>query len=66
MKFDPSDSELIDHLAAKVGVGNSKPHMFIDEFIPTIDWEIGICYTHPEKLPGKEITSFIHILICLL
>ncbi|KAL6136231.1 hypothetical protein ACLB2K_061532 [Fragaria x ananassa] len=61
VKFDPSDSELIDHLAAKVGVGNSKPHMFIDEFIPTIDWEIGICYTHPEKLPGaKKDGSSIH------
>ncbi|XP_040370950.1 SUPPRESSOR OF GAMMA RESPONSE 1 isoform X4 [Rosa chinensis] len=60
VKFDPSDTDLIEHLAAKVGVGNSKPHMFIDEFIPTIDWDIGICYTHPENLPGakKDGSSF--------
>ncbi|KAL7256979.1 hypothetical protein ACSBR1_010840 [Camellia fascicularis] len=55
VKFDPSDVELLEHLAAKCGVGNSKPHMFIDEFIPTVDKEGGICYTHPENLPGVKI-----------
>ncbi|GFP99754.1 NAC domain-containing protein 8 [Phtheirospermum japonicum] len=54
VKFDPSDVELIEHLAAKCGVGGSKPHVLIDEFIPTIDGDDGICYTHPENLPGAK------------
>ncbi|KAI5585298.1 hypothetical protein POPTR_006G152700v4 [Populus trichocarpa] len=29
-----------------------RSHPLIDEFIPTIEGEDGICYTHPEKLPG--------------
>ncbi|CAL5368287.1 unnamed protein product [Camellia sinensis] len=61
VKFDPSDIEILEHLAAKCGVGNSKPHMFIDEFIPTVDKEGGICYTHPENLPGVKIDgSSVH------
>lgn len=52
VKFDPSDQELLEHLAAKVGLNKEKPHPLIDEFIPTLDGEDGICYTHPEKLPG--------------
>ncbi|XP_050383063.1 SUPPRESSOR OF GAMMA RESPONSE 1 [Argentina anserina] len=60
VKFDPHDAELIEHLAAKIGVGDSKPHMFIHEFIPTLDSDSGICYTHPENLPGakKDGSSF--------
>ncbi|KAL3640099.1 hypothetical protein CASFOL_011917 [Castilleja foliolosa] len=54
VKFDPSDVELIEHLAAKCGAVGSKPHMLIDEFIPTIDGDDGICYTHPENLPGAK------------
>ncbi|XP_065879039.1 SUPPRESSOR OF GAMMA RESPONSE 1-like [Euphorbia lathyris] len=64
VKFDPSDAELVQHLAAKCGVGDSKPHAFIDDFIPTLSEDGGICYTHPEKLPGvkKDGTSvhFFH------
>lgn len=54
VKFDPSDAQILEHLAAKCGVGNSKAHLFIDEFIPTLEGDQGICYTHPENLPGKE------------
>ncbi|XP_059655555.1 SUPPRESSOR OF GAMMA RESPONSE 1 isoform X2 [Cornus florida] len=54
VKFDPSDQEIIWHLLAKVGVVNLKPHPFIDEFIPTVDEEDGICYKHPQKLPGVK------------
>lgn len=54
VKFDPSDLELLEHLEQKIGVGDSKPHMFIDEFIPTVENDEGICYSHPENLPGKE------------
>ncbi|KAL9151505.1 hypothetical protein ABFS82_11G055900 [Erythranthe guttata] len=54
VKFDPTDQELIEHLEAKVEgkESKSKSHPLIDEFIPTIEGEDGICYTHPEKLPG--------------
>ncbi|CAN8253016.1 unnamed protein product [Cochlearia groenlandica] len=61
VKFDPTDQELIEHLEAKVKNGTKKEnskkmvlssHPLIDDFIPTIDGEDGICYTHPHKLPG--------------
>lgn len=61
VKFDPSDQELLQHLAAKAGLNGPGPHPFIDEFIPTLDEEDGICYTHPEKLPGiRPDGSSIH------
>lgn len=61
VKFDPSDIELLEHLAGKCGVGNSKAHILIEEFIPTLDSDEGICYTHPENLPGaKKDGSSIH------
>jgi hypothetical protein len=55
VKFDPTDQELMVHLEAKVrpGTAAAPSHLLIDEFIPTIEGEDGICYTHPEKLPGK-------------
>ncbi|XP_074570822.1 NAC domain-containing protein 75-like isoform X2 [Curcuma longa] len=52
VKFDPTDQELIGHLDAKVKAEELRSHPLIDEFIPTIEGEDGICYTHPEKLPG--------------
>ncbi|KAF7813893.1 NAC domain-containing protein 73 isoform X1 [Senna tora] len=57
VKFDPTDQELIQHLEAKVeSIKHNKSvsvsHPLIDEFIPTIEGEDGICYTHPDKLPG--------------
>ncbi|XP_066376611.1 SUPPRESSOR OF GAMMA RESPONSE 1-like [Miscanthus floridulus] len=54
VKFDPSDQELIWHLRAKHGKSGIKPHPFIDEFIPTVEEDEGICYTHPQKLPGVK------------
>ncbi|GAV78706.1 NAM domain-containing protein [Cephalotus follicularis] len=67
VKFDPSDAELVIHLAAKCGVGDFKPHMFIDEFIPTLEEDRGINYTHPQNLPGatKDGSSihFFHKII---
>ncbi|XP_020680835.1 SUPPRESSOR OF GAMMA RESPONSE 1 isoform X2 [Dendrobium catenatum] len=54
VKFDPTDVELLEHLAGNVGAGMSKAHIFIDEFIPTLDGDQGICYTHPENLPGVK------------
>ncbi|XP_058182835.1 SUPPRESSOR OF GAMMA RESPONSE 1-like isoform X2 [Rhododendron vialii] len=52
VKFDPSDQEILWHLLAKNGVGNKEPHPFVDEFIPTVNEDEGICYTHPQHLPG--------------
>ncbi|MED6181856.1 hypothetical protein PIB30_023217 [Stylosanthes scabra] len=61
VKFDPSDVELLEHLAGKCSIGNAQLHMFINEFIPTLDEEEGICYTHPENLPGvKKDGSSVH------
>ena len=52
VKFDPSDQELLEHLEAKAWSDAHKLHPLIDEFIPTLEGEDGICYTHPERLPG--------------
>lgn len=76
MKFDPSDQEILEHLEAKALSDTRKLHPLIDEFIPTLDGENGICYTHPEKLPGnlishsssinKFLTNSAHLLIALI
>uniref|UniRef100_A0A2N9GGZ7 NAC domain-containing protein n=1 Tax=Fagus sylvatica TaxID=28930 RepID=A0A2N9GGZ7_FAGSY len=64
VKFDPSDQEIIWHLLAKVGEGDLKPHPFIDEFIPTVEKDDGICYAHPQNLPGVKqdgsVSHFFH------
>ncbi|KAL6838595.1 hypothetical protein ACP4OV_031552 [Aristida adscensionis] len=64
VKFDPSDQELLWHLLAKHGKPGVKPHPFIDEFIPTVEEDDGICYTHPQKLPGVKqdgsVSHFFH------
>ncbi|KAG8652266.1 SUPPRESSOR OF GAMMA RESPONSE 1 [Manihot esculenta] len=64
VKFDPTDQEIIWHLLAKVGVGGLDPHPFIDEFIPTVNKDDGICYTHPQNLPGVRqdgsVSHFFH------
>ncbi|XP_020208659.1 SUPPRESSOR OF GAMMA RESPONSE 1 [Cajanus cajan] len=61
VKFDPSDVELLEHLAEKCGIGSTQPHMFINEFIPTLEGDEGICYTHPENLPGaKKDGRYVH------
>ncbi|XP_048566878.1 NAC domain-containing protein 75-like, partial [Triticum urartu] len=57
VKFDPTDQELIEHLEAKVTPDSTRSHPLIDLFIPTIDSEHGICYTHPEKLPGITLSG---------
>ncbi|PON46672.1 NAC domain containing protein [Parasponia andersonii] len=64
VKFDPTDQEILEHLEAKVHSDSGKLHPLIDEFIPTLEGENGICYTHPEKLPGVgkdgQIRHFFH------
>ncbi|KAM0893937.1 hypothetical protein ACQ4PT_024830 [Festuca glaucescens] len=62
VKFDPTDLELLGHLEGKVGRVAS--HVLIDNFIPTIKEEEGICYTHPKNLPGIKMdgssSHFLH------
>ncbi|KAL7129970.1 hypothetical protein ABFS83_13G102500 [Erythranthe nasuta] len=64
VKFDPSDQEILQHLEAKVLCDAEKLHPLIDKFIPTIEGDNGICYTHPEKLPGVnkegQVRHFFH------
>ncbi|XWS19645.1 hypothetical protein CRYUN_Cryun31cG0033500 [Craigia yunnanensis] len=64
VKFDPTDQEILEHLEAKVISDMRKLHPLIDEFIPTLEGENGICYTHPERLPGVskdgQIRHFFH------
>ncbi|KAE9597199.1 hypothetical protein Lal_00007931 [Lupinus albus] len=64
VKFDPNDYEILDHLEAKVLSDVTKLHPLINEFIPTLEGENGICYTHPENLPGVSkdghIRHFFH------
>ncbi|XP_057460357.1 NAC domain-containing protein 73-like isoform X1 [Actinidia eriantha] len=64
VKFDPSDQELLEHLEAKAWSDAHKLHPLIDEFIHTLEGEDGICYTHPERLPGVSkdgiVRHFFH------
>ncbi|GJN21476.1 hypothetical protein PR202_gb08955 [Eleusine coracana subsp. coracana] len=61
VKFDPSDLQLLQHLESKIGLGGLEPHVLIDEFIATVENDEGICYSHPENLPGmKKDGSIVH------
>ncbi|KAG8639070.1 hypothetical protein MANES_14G097400v8 [Manihot esculenta] len=64
VKFDPTDQEIIWHLLAKVGGEGLKPHPFVDEFIPTVNKDDGICYAHPQNLPSVRqdgsVSHFFH------
>ena len=55
VKFDPTGQELIEHLEAKVSVDSARFQSLINLFIPTINSEHIICYTQPEKFPGKTL-----------
>ncbi|KAH0652838.1 hypothetical protein KY285_030397 [Solanum tuberosum] len=58
-EFDPTDQEIIWHLLGKVEGGDRNSHPFMDEFIPTVDEDDGICDTHPQNLPGIQIIAFM-------
>ncbi|KAL5647264.1 hypothetical protein ACJX0J_041619, partial [Zea mays] len=59
-----TDQELLEHLEGEARSDTRKLHPLVDEFIPTIDGENGICYTHPERLPGVSkdglVRHFFH------
>lgn len=57
VRFDPSDEELLEHLAQKIGRGSLGPHPLLDQFIRTLEEEDGICRTHPENLPGVVLQN---------
>ncbi|CAL9766664.1 unnamed protein product [Musa acuminata subsp. burmannicoides] len=59
VKFDPTDQELLQHLEGKARSDPQRLHPLIDDFIPTIEGEDGICYTHPEKLPGVRSDGLV-------
>ncbi|KAK3433065.1 hypothetical protein EUGRSUZ_D00593 [Eucalyptus grandis] len=54
VKFDPTDLEILEHLEAKIMGNVRKIHFLIDQFIPTLEGDDGICSTHPERLPGNS------------
>ncbi|KAF7840296.1 NAC domain-containing protein 73-like [Senna tora] len=64
VKFDPNDQEILEHLEAKAVSDVRKLHPLLDDFIPTLEGHNGICYTHPQKLPGVskdgQIRHFFH------
>ncbi|KAA0052660.1 NAC domain-containing protein 10 isoform X1 [Cucumis melo var. makuwa] len=64
IKFDPSDQQILEHLEAKVKEDKQKLHPLIHHFILTLDGDDGICYTHPQYLPGMrkdgEIRHYFH------
>ncbi|XP_039167214.1 NAC domain-containing protein 73 [Eucalyptus grandis] len=64
VKFDPTDLEILEHLEAKIMGNVRKIHFLIDQFIPTLEGDDGICSTHPERLPGVskdgQIRHFFH------
>jgi No apical meristem (NAM) protein len=62
VKFDPTDQELLEHLEGKSRPESINLHPLIDEFIPTIEGENGICYTHPERLPGNHFLLILYTL----
>ena len=61
VRFDPTDVQLIGHLMAKLdderiglSIGRSrKQHPQIDQFVPTLAVEDGICSVYPQELPGE-------------
>ncbi|XP_062216356.1 uncharacterized protein LOC133916622 isoform X2 [Phragmites australis] len=52
VQFNPSDSDLLWHLAAEVGNGLAHRHPFISEFIKSVDDDKGFSCTHPQDIPG--------------
>ncbi|XP_052148422.1 uncharacterized protein LOC127767201 [Oryza glaberrima] len=54
VEFNPTDNDLLWHLAAEVGNGQARRHPFINEFIKSVDETIGFGYTHPQDIPGTR------------
>ncbi|CAM0872037.1 unnamed protein product [Alopecurus aequalis] len=52
--FNPSDSDLLWHLAAEIGNGRAHRHPFINKFIKSGDEDGGFGRTHPEDMLGMS------------
>ncbi|KAF0912555.1 hypothetical protein E2562_015251 [Oryza meyeriana var. granulata] len=52
VEFNPTDCDLLWHLAAEVGNGQAHRHPFINEFIKSVDETIRFGCTHPQDIPG--------------
>lgn len=61
VEFNPTDSDLLWHLAAEVGNGQARRHPFINEFIKSVDETIGFGYTHPQDIPGSSLLFNVNI-----
>ena len=51
VEFNPSDSDILWHLAAEVGNGRPERYPFINDFIKYVD-DGGFSCTHPQDIPG--------------
>ncbi|VAH88285.1 unnamed protein product [Triticum turgidum subsp. durum] len=54
VEFNPSDSDLLWHLAAEMGNGLAHRHPFISEFIKSGDEGARFGCTHPRDMPGMR------------
>lgn len=54
VQFNPSDSDLLWHLAAEMGNGLAHRHPFISEFIKSGDEGARFGCTHPRDMPGMR------------
>ncbi|TVU47899.1 hypothetical protein EJB05_07515, partial [Eragrostis curvula] len=52
VEFNPSDSDLVWHLAAEIGNYLAHRHPFISEFIVPVNDDGGFSCTHPQDIPG--------------
>jgi len=52
VEFNPSDGDLLWHLAAEVGNGQAERHPFINKFITSVVDDREFSYTHPRDIPG--------------
>ncbi|OEL35640.1 NAC domain-containing protein 8 [Dichanthelium oligosanthes] len=52
VEFNPSDSDLLWHLAAEAGNGLAERHPFINGFIKSVDDDRGFSHAHPQDIPG--------------
>ena len=52
VEFNPSDSDLLWHLAAEVGNALAERHPFINESIKFVDDVREFICTHPQHIPG--------------
>lgn len=63
-RFEPTDQEILEHLEAKMMGDGTRLHPLINVFIPTLEVDSEIWYTHPETLPGNLSSINFKFLAC--